>query len=277
MRVLFLGTSSGAGKTTVSAMYCRYLARKGVRVAPFKASNLSLNSYATSDGGEIGIGQAFQAMASGAVPATDMNPILLKPSGNGRIQVVLNGMPYADITDDTPLDIGIATAEACKAYDRLRERFDAVVCEGSGSPAEINLRGRDIANVGMMRERNIPSVLVGDIERGGVFAALYGTWKLIPEGQRGLLKGFIINRFRGDPTMLESGMASIEEITGMKCLGILPYADLRFPEEDSLSNSGGRMSGKDASSAYLENLDSLIAEAERCGFDFEALKRIAEG
>ncbi|MEA4977950.1 MAG: cobyric acid synthase [Methanomassiliicoccaceae archaeon] len=276
MKVLFLGTSSGAGKTTVSAMYCRYLSRKGVRVAPFKASNLSLNSYATSDGGEIGIGQAFQAMASGTAPVTDMNPILLKPSGNGRIQVVLNGIPYADITDDKPLDIGIATAEACKAYDRLRGMFDAVVCEGSGSPAEINLRERDIANVGMMRDRNIPSVLVGDIERGGVFAALYGTWKLIPEGQRGLLKGFIINRFRGDPTILGSGIASIEDATGMKCLGILPYADLRFPEEDSLSNSGGRMSGKDTSSAYLENLDSLISEAERCGFDFEALNKIAE-
>ena len=221
MKVLFLGTASGAGKTTVTAMYCRYLARRGVRVAPFKASNLSLNSYATSEGGEIGIGQAFQALAAGIVPVTDMNPILLKPGGGGRMQVVLNGKPCSDVTEGRPMDIAKATSEACKAYDRLRERFDAVVCEGSGSPAEINLRDRDIANIGMMRERNIPAVLVGDIERGGVFAALYGTWKLVPEEQRGLLKGFMINRFRGDPTILGSGIARIEEITGMKCLGVL--------------------------------------------------------
>lgn len=276
MRVLFLGTSSGAGKTTVSAMYCRYLSLKGIRVAPFKASNLSLNSYATPEGGEIGIGQAFQALASGIPPANDMNPILLKPAG-GRIQLVLNGVPYMDITDESPMDVKAATSAACDAYDRLKGKFDAVVCEGSGSPVEINLRDRDIANIGMMRERGIPAVLVGDIERGGVFAALYGTWRLIPEGQRGLLKGFIINRFRGDPTILGSGISRIEEITGMKCLGILPYADLRFPEEDSLSSHGGRMSGKDTNSAYLENLDSLIREAERSGLDFEELNKIAEG
>ena len=276
MKVLFLGTASGAGKTTVTAMYCRYLARRGVRVAPFKASNLSLNSYATSEGGEIGIGQAFQALAAGIVPVTDMNPILLKPGGGGRMQVVLNGKPCSDVTEGRPMDIAKATSEACKAYDRLRGRFDAVVCEGSGSPGEINLRDRDIANIGMMRERNIPAVLVGDIERGGVFAALYGTWKLVPEEQRGLLKGFMINRFRGDPTILGSGIARIEEITGMKCLGVLPYADLRFPEEDSLSDSRGKMSGKDVSSAFLDNLDSLIGEAERSGFDFEALDAIAE-
>lgn len=271
MKVLFLGTSSGAGKTTIVAMYCRYLSRNGISVAPFKASNLSFRSCRT-DNGEIGIGQAFQALASGIRPEVDMNPILLKPLGDGKIQLLLKGVPDRIISNKDPLDIQMATTEACKAFDRLSVKYEAVVCEGSGSPAEINLRDRDIANIGMMRERNIPAVLIGDIERGGVFAALYGTWKLIPENQRGLLKGFIINRFRGDLTILDSGITRIEELTDMKCLGILPYVNLSFPEEDSLSNRHKSESDE----KYIKNLDSMIDKAERSGFDFRTLEKIAK-
>lgn len=272
MKILFLGTSSGAGKTTIAAMYCRYLSKSGISVAPFKASNLSFRSSRTADG-EIGIGQAFQALASGIRPEADMNPILLKPLGGGRLQLLLNGVPHSIVSNEDPLDVQMVTAEACSAFDRLFNKYEAVVCEGSGSPAEINLRDRDIANIGMMRERNIPAVLIGDIERGGAFAALYGTWKLIPEGQRGLLKGFIINRFRGDLTILESGITHIEKLTGMKCLGVLPYADLSFPEEDSLSIS----SIPESDDIYIKNLDYMINEAELSGFDFKALKNIAKG
>ncbi|HKM09419.1 MAG TPA: cobyric acid synthase [Candidatus Methanomethylophilaceae archaeon] len=271
MRILFLGTASGAGKTTVAAMYCRYLSRSGISVAPFKGSNLSLSSYKLQDG-EIGIGQAFQALASGTEPETDMNPILLKPMGEGRIRLYLNGKQNSEVSHENPMDVEMATVEACEAFDRLSRKYDAVVCEGSGSPAEINMRDRDIANIGMMRERNIPAVLVGDIERGGVFAALYGTWKLIPDGQRGLLKGFIINRFRGDSSILGSGIERIEELTGMRCLGILPYANLKFPEEDSLSDNNGEGTDEE----YIDNLDSMIRNAEDSGFDFKTLREIAE-
>jgi adenosylcobyric acid synthase len=240
---MFLGTSSGAGKTTMAAVYCRHLASKGVRTAPFKASNLSLNSYATSEGGEIGMGQAFQAWACGAEPSVEMNPVLLKPSG-GRMQVILRGRPFAEASVGQDPDTEMMAAEAFRAFDSLSSRYDAVVCEGSGSPAEINLLDRDIANMRMVRERGIPAVLVADIERGGVFAVIYGTWRLIPEEDRHLLRGFIINRFRGDPSLLRSGIERMEELTGMKCLGVMPYADLRFPEEDSLSEGRGQAGGR---------------------------------
>ena len=181
MSILFLGTSSGAGKTTVCAMMCRYLKRSGIDVAPFKGSNLSLNSIATKDGGEIGIGQAFQAWAAGIEPETDMNPVLLKPSGRGVIQLVLNGKPYMDLTKEKKMDHDLVISEMKKAYDRMNERHQLVLCEGSGSPVELNLMKTDVANTGLMRATGVPAILVGDIERGGVFAALYGTWKLIPD------------------------------------------------------------------------------------------------
>ena len=274
MKIMFLGTSSGAGKTTLVAMYCRHLFRKGVRVAPFKASNLSLNSYVTEEGNEIGMGQAFQAWASGIEPVGDMNPVLLKPSGKGSIQLILNGSLHSDITADDPMDVEYVTKEACKAFDRLASDFDVVVCEGSGSPAELNLRDRDIANLGMVRERNIPAVLVGDIERGGVFAALYGTWLLIPDELKPLMKGFIINRFRGDPSILRSGIERIEGLTGMRFLGIVPHMSLRFPEEDSLSESEGSLEGTDARQAFMNNLDFLLSMSEDNGLDMNLLDSI---
>lgn len=271
MRILVLGTSSDAGKTVTSAIICRYLAKNGMDPAPFKASNLSLNSYATVDGGEIGIGQAFQAWACGLEPESDMNPVLLKPSGNGRTQLVLGGKPFMDISSQCSFDRDAARHQIAESFERLSERHGSVVCEGSGSPAELNLMEKDLANIGMMRQFGIPSVLVGDIERGGVFAAIYGTWKLIPDDVRHLMKGFIINRFRGDPSILSSGIDEIERLTGMRCLGVLPFMNLRFPEEDSLSVSGGELSGDNPKEAFIGNLDRILEAAEDSGFDFEAL------
>lgn len=275
-RILVLGTSSGAGKTTFCAMLCRYLARNGLDPVPFKGLNLSLNSYAASDGGEIGIGQAFQAWSSGLEPETDMNPVLLKPSGGGVTQLVLNGRPSQDVSATAPMDRMAALEEAAKAFERLAGRHRFVVCEGSGSPVELNIMDGDVANVGLMRRLGVPSVLVGDIERGGVFAAIYGTWRLLPDDVRPLLKGFVINRFRGDASILDDGIRRVEELTGMRCLGVLPYMDLRFPEEDSLSDSSGRLEGGDVRSAFMANVDEMTDAAEESGFDFDALIGFAD-
>ncbi len=273
--VLFLGTASGAGKTTMAALYCRRLLRAGGRPAPFKASNLSLNSYVTADGREIGMGQAFQAWACGREPTADMNPVLLKPTGNGTMQLMLRGEPLCDISPAHPMDRDRVLAAVGESFDRVQASCTAMVCEGSGSPAELNLQDTDLANVGLMRLRQVPAVLVADIERGGVFAALYGTWLLMPADVRPLLKGFIINRFRGDAAILKDGIEKIRMLTGMVCLGVVPYAALRFPAEDSLSDTAGKLSGSDTRQAFLENLDALLDAAAASGLDLAALDRIA--
>ena len=275
MRILVLGTSSAAGKTMLCAMLCRHFMREGKDPAPFKASNLSLNSYATKDGGEIGMGQAFQAWSAGLEPVTDMNPVLLKPSGGGMMQAVVNGKPYMDYGKGKELDREAVMEEALKAFGRLSESHRFIICEGSGSPAEINLMDRDLANTGLMERTGIPAIIVGDIERGGVFAAIYGTWRLIPEDIRPLLKGFVINRFRGDASILKSALDRIEELTGMRCLGVLPYMHLRFPEEDSCSDSEGKLEGATVREAYLSNIDEFTDAAEASGFDFAAVEEIA--
>lgn len=274
--MIFLGTSSGAGKTTLTALYCRYLKKKGVNVAPFKASNLSLNSFVTKSGGEIGMGQAFQAWASGIEPEVEMNPILLKPSGNGSIQLIVNGKAIDDISNNNPMDTKAVLHQAVSAFDSLNDRFDVIICEGSGSPVELNMMDRDIANIGMMRERKIPAVLVGDIERGGVFAAFYGTWLLMPEDVRPLLKGFLINRFRGEPSILNDAIAKIEELTGMRFLGTIPHMELKFPEEDSMSDTTGSLSGPTVMGAFMNNLDLLLRTATDAGMDLNTIDEIAK-
>ena len=274
MKLMFLGTSSNAGKTLLNAIFCRYLSDKGIDTVPFKGSNLSLNSVATRDGKEIGIGQAFQAMACVKEPTGDMNPILLKPSGKGVVQVITNGKPYANISPGCAPDTEELVKIACGSFDRLSEAHDAVICEGSGSPVELNLKSRDVANLRMVRERKIPAVLVGDIERGGVFAAIYGTWLLMTPEEKKYVKGFIINRFRGEPSILKSGIERIENLTGMKCLGIVPYLDLRFPEEDSMSSKKGKLVGDDVRQAFNRNLDEMISSIKK-DLDFEEMERIA--
>ncbi|MFI7586818.1 cobyric acid synthase [Spongisporangium articulatum] len=234
--LMVAGTTSDAGKSVLVAGLCRWLARQGVSVAPFKAQNMSLNSYVTSDGGEIGRAQAMQARAAGIEPETAMNPVLLKPGTDRTSQVVVRGKPFADAG---ALDYGDLTPQllpvVLDSLAELRARFDVVICEGAGSPAEINLRHRDITNLGLARPANLPVVVVGDIDRGGVFAALHGTVALLaPEDQR-LISGFVVNKFRGDPALLEPGLRMIGEITGRPVLGTLPYlTGMWLDVEDSL-------------------------------------------
>ncbi|MBO8129803.1 MAG: cobyric acid synthase [Peptococcaceae bacterium] len=240
-RVLMVqGTASSAGKSLVVAGLCRLYARRGFRVAPFKSQNMALNSFATPGGGEIGRAQALQAEAAGVVPDVDMNPVLLKPTGDAGSQLVLLGRPqgvyraheyYALKEQLWP----VVTA----ALDRLRENYDIVFAEGAGSPAEINIRRNDIANMEVALYAGAPVLLVGDIERGGVFAALLGTMELLTEKERELVAGFVVNKFRGDESLLAPGLELIRERTGRPVLGVLPYLpDLRLDEEDSMGLNG---------------------------------------
>jgi adenosylcobyric acid synthase len=231
------GTASDAGKSRIVTGLCRALARRGVRVAPFKAQNMALNSYVTRSGHEIGRAQGVQALAAGVDAEVDMNPILLKPSSDRTSQVVVLGQPTAHLD--------AAAYHAAKpalrrtvldALDRLRARFDDVLLEGAGSPAEINLLDADLVNLWLAAAAGVPAVVVGDIDRGGVFAALYGTVALLPDDLRDCVQGFLINKFRGDPALLAPGLADLEARTGLPTLGVLPWVDgLDLDAEDSLA------------------------------------------
>ena len=231
--IMFQAATSSAGKSTLTALLCRELFLKGIKVAPFKAQNLSLNSFVTREGGEIGISQAYQAWACGLEPRNDMNPILLKPKGNG-MQIVLDGRPYQDIDRHSHVDREELLAHIRDAYLRLCRDFDAIVIEGSGSPAEVNLRDKDVANMATARMLRAPVVLIGDIDKGGVFAGLYGTYKLLEERDQCLVKGFLINKFRGEAGILLSGIQRLELEMRCPCLGVLPYHRFQAPAEDSM-------------------------------------------
>ncbi|WP_329084543.1 MULTISPECIES: cobyric acid synthase [unclassified Streptosporangium] len=235
--LLVAGTTSDAGKSVVTAGICRWLARQGVKVAPYKAQNMSLNSFVTADGAEIGRAQAMQAAACGLEPSADMNPILLKPGSDRRSQVVVMGRPMAEVDAMEYWDVKERLRQvAVDALERLRGAYDVVVCEGAGSPAEINLRRGDIANMGLARAANLPVIVVGDIDRGGVFAALYGTVALLEPADQALIAGFVINKFRGAPEILEPGLDMIRELTGREVYGVLPWLDgLWLDVEDSLA------------------------------------------
>jgi adenosylcobyric acid synthase len=243
--LLVAGTSSDAGKSLVVAGLCRVLARQGVRVAPFKAQNMSNNSVVTVDGGEIGRAQAMQARAAGLAPSTRFNPILLKPGGDRTSQLVIRGRA-ADAVSATDYHThrdklaGIVADElAC-----LRDEFDAVICEGAGSPAEINLRATDLANMGLARSADLPVVLVGDIDRGGLLAHLFGTVAVLDAPDQALIAGFIVNKFRGDPALLAPGLTQLAELTGRPTYGVLPYAEeLWLDAEDSVSVQAHRVLG----------------------------------
>ena len=230
------GTASHAGKSTLVAAVCRILRQDGFRVAPFKAQNMALNSFVAAEGGEIGRAQALQAEASGLDPSIDMNPILLKPEADARSQVIVAGRSIGSMAageyQRRKLELWpIVTA----ALDRLRGQYDVVVAEGAGSPAEINLQHADLANMRVARHARAPVLLVGDIDRGGVFASLLGTLELLDPEDRALVKGFAINKFRGDPAILAPGLDFLVERTGVPMLGVVPYlTNLELPEEDSL-------------------------------------------
>ncbi|MDQ2826757.1 MAG: cobyric acid synthase [Actinomycetota bacterium] len=235
--LMVCGTASDVGKSHVVAGLCRVLHRQGVSVAPFKAQNMANNSYVTPSGHEIGRAQGIQAVAAGAVPEVAMNPILLKPTGERTSQVVVMGRPLAH------LDAAAYQAEKPRLFDvvldalaDLRRRFDVVVIEGAGSPAEINLLHSELVNLRLAAAAGVPAIVVGDIDRGGVFAAFYGTVALLPDDLRALVRGFVVNKFRGDPALLADGPAELERRCGVPTLGVLPYLHgVSLDAEDSLA------------------------------------------
>ncbi len=244
--LLVAGTTSDAGKSVLVAGLCRWLAREGVRVAPFKAQNMSNNSMVTLDGGEIGRAQAVQAAACGLEPSVRFNPVLLKPGSDRSSQVVVLGKPS-----------GVATALSYRQRKAelmgtvlatladLRADYEVVVCEGAGSPTEINLRADDIANMGLARAADLPVLVVGDIDRGGVFAHLFGTLALLDPADQALVCGFVINKFRGDPALLEPGLRQLRGLTGRDVLGVLPWREeLWLDAEDSLSYTADGVVGR---------------------------------
>jgi adenosylcobyric acid synthase len=235
--LLVAGTASDAGKSLVTAGICRWLARQGVRVAPFKAQNMALNSAVTPSGAEIGRAQALQAAAAGVPAEAAMNPVLIKPSGTRHSQVVVMGRPYTDADARSYQELKASLREpVLDALADLRSRYDVVVCEGAGSPAEINLRAGDLANMGLARAAGLPVVVVGDIDRGGVFAALQGTLALLEPDDQAHLAAWLINKFRGDGSILAPGLDELEARTGRPCLGVLPYLEgLWLDVEDSLA------------------------------------------
>jgi len=230
------GTGSGVGKSVLVAAFCRILRQDGFKVAPFKSQNMALNSYVTEDGGEIGRAQVVQAQAAGIEPTVDMNPILLKPSADRIAQVITLGKPRKNMTvaeyhDYKKEAFGLAKA----SLERLRSEYDVVVIEGAGSPAEINLQAWDIVNMKISELAGAPVLLVGDIDRGGVFASFVGTLELLPDSDRKRIAGFIINKFRGDIDVLTPGLDFLEERTDLPVLGVLPYFNnIWIEEEDSL-------------------------------------------
>ncbi len=233
------GTTSDAGKSTVVAALCRLLHRQGVKVAPFKPQNMALNSAVTSDGGEIGRAQALQAQAAGIAPHTDMNPVLLKPSSDTGAQVIVHGKVRADMNARDYHRYKTSAMEAVlESYQRLRTQYEVVLVEGAGSPAEINLRARDIANMGFAEAVDCPVVLVADIDRGGVFAHLTGTLACLSESEQARVVGFVINRFRGDISLLQPGLDWLEQRTGKPVLAVLPYLHgLHLDAEDAVASS----------------------------------------
>jgi adenosylcobyric acid synthase len=234
---MFCGTASDVGKSVLAAGFCRILRNRGIAVAPFKSQNMALNSFATPEGGEMGRAQVVQAQACRIPPHTDMNPILLKPNSDTGSQVIVQGkvvgnMSVKEYNSYKPEAFGKVT----ESFDRLSSAYDFIVIEGAGSIAEINLKAYDIANLRIAEMAGCPCVLVADIDRGGVFAQIVGTLELLEPGERERIGGVIINKFRGDPSLLEPGIDFVEERTGVPVLGVVPYfSHFRIPEEDSVA------------------------------------------
>jgi adenosylcobyric acid synthase len=286
---MLLGTHSSAGKSLLATAFCRILARKGYRVAPFKAQNMSNNAGVTPEGDEMGRAQIVQAEAAGVAPHTDMNPVLLKPEGDRRSQIVLNGKVYGHIDARNWMDIKrLLWDEVRAAYDRLASRFDVIVLEGAGSPAEVNLKAGDIVNLRMARHANAPALLVGDIDRGGVFAALAGTVLLLEPEERQQIRGFLINKFRGDPSLLGDGLRMLQERAfGVPTLGVIPYLnDLWIADEDAVTlerledkRRASGAGGVDIVVVYLPriaNLDEFDALAAEPGVRVRFVRRPEE-
>lgn len=244
--IMVVGTTSHAGKSLLTAALCRLLSRRGWRVAPFKAQNMALNAYVTATGGEIGYAQAVQAWAAGVMPWVEMNPILLKPQGDMTSQVIIKGKVVGSTGAaeyyEHYFEQGWQAVE--DSLRRLSEEFDLLVCEGAGSPAEINLKHRDMANMRVAKYLNAPTLLVVDIDRGGAFAHVVGTLELLEPEEQALIKGIAINKFRGQRSLLEPGIKWLEQRTGIPVVGVIPWIDHIFPAEDSLDLLERRSSNK---------------------------------
>ncbi|MGH8550666.1 MAG: cobyric acid synthase [Methylococcales bacterium] len=253
--LMIQGTTSDAGKSLLVTALCRWLARLNVRVAPFKPQNMALNSAVSADGGEIGRAQAVQAQACGLEPHSDMNPVLLKPNTDVGAQVIIQGRALGTMNARDYQDYKrTACAAVLESYHRLAARFEAVIVEGAGSPAEINLRHNDIANMGFAESVDCPVILIADIDRGGVFAHIVGTLALLSDSEQARVQGFVINRFRGDMALLQPGLEWLEQHTGKPVLGVLPYLQgLHLEAEDALPRS--------ASSQESENKFRVIVPA----------------
>ena len=270
--IMIQGTASNAGKSLLCAGLCRIFAQDGYRVAPFKSQNMSLNSAITAQGLEMGRAQVVQAQAAEVEPTADMNPILLKPTSNVGSQVIVCGVPrgtmnareYYQYKKNLIPDI-------MAAYRRLDEAYDIIVIEGAGSPAEINLKADDFVNMGMARLANAPVLLCGDIDRGGVFASLYGTVKLLEPWEQDKIRGLIINKFRGDVEILRPGLGQLEELTGKPVLGVVPMLDVDIDDEDSLS---ARLEGAEK----VGLLDIAVVRLPRLSnfTDFNPLERMEQ-
>ncbi|MCX7715575.1 MAG: cobyric acid synthase [Clostridia bacterium] len=234
--IMVVGTMSSAGKSLITAGLCRIFKQDGYAVAPFKSQNMALNSYITKDGLEMGRAQVMQAEAAGIEPSVLMNPILLKPTSDKGSQVILNGEVWGNMS---AMEYYKHKKEfiphIMEAYGKLSENNDIIVLEGAGSPSEINLKSVDIVNMGMAKLSKSPVIIVGDIDRGGVFASLYGTVELMEPDERSMIKGIVINKFRGDVKILQSGLNMIEKLTGVPVLGVVPYLNIDIDDEDSLS------------------------------------------
>jgi adenosylcobyric acid synthase (glutamine-hydrolysing) (EC 6.3.5.10) len=236
MVIQICGTGSGVGKSVMVAAFCRIFLQDGYHACPFKAQNMALNSYVTKDGGEIGRAQATQAQAARLEPSVDMNPILIKPMSDRKAQIILKGKPLKNMSVYEYVRYKREAGDTVfESFNRLAREYEIVVIEGAGSPAEINLKSHDIVNMRMAKRAHAPVILVGDIDKGGVFAWFVGTLELLTKDERKMIKGFIINKFRGDKRLLRSGINFLEKKTGIKVLGVIPYfKDIKIPEEDSV-------------------------------------------
>ena len=280
--VLVAGTASHAGKSTLAAGLCRLLARRGVSVAPFKAQNMSNNARVAlaPDGewGEMGVSQYVQARAARVPATTDMNPVLLKPRGDGESQIVIDGEAVATVAAGAYYDDHWerARAAAVDAHRRLAADHDVIVAEGAGSIAEINLHDRDLANIECARFADADVLIAVDIERGGAFASLYGTLELLPDDVRERVAGAVITKFRGDPTLLESGITEIEERTGVPVVGVVPHDDPGLPAEDSLSLPDGTAAGRgDETAGATWGADDGVPDTETVRIAVPRLPRIS--
>lgn len=268
--IMVMGTTSNAGKTLLTAGLCRVFRQDGYKVAPFKAQNMSLNSFITAEGLEMARGQVIQAEAAGILPSVRMNPVLLKPVNETGSQVIVNGQVIGNMSayeygqqkkDLIPL--------VAASYQALASEYDIIVIEGAGSPAEINLRQDDIANMGMAEIADAPVILVGDIDRGGVFASLYGTVTLLEPDEQARIKGTVINKFRGDPEILRPGLEMLEKLLDKPVLGVVPYLKLDLDDEDSLSDRFERSAQEGLAEIAVIRLPRIANFT-----DFNALSRI---